>query len=391
MNKKILVFIIGAAGLYLLSTGVSYAAFSFIKPAAKKIAYKPPTPVATKAGTAKFDPTLPKTESCPLTGQLFSKQQREWWEKHRPLGVMIENHQEARPQSGLSNADIIYEAVAEGGITRFLAIFYCQDTDTVGPVRSARTYFLDFISEYGSFPLYAHVGGANTPGPANALGQIEDYGWGTYNDLNQFSIGFPTFWRDYERLGHPVATEHTMYATTQKLWDFAASKRELTNIDKKGVRWEEDFKPWKFKDDAPASERGIVQSVNFSFWEGYGQYEVKWVYDAQNNLYKRENGGQPHKDKNNDKQLEAKNVVVLLMAERNANDGYDNNLHLLYGTKGTGKALIFQDGKKIEASWQKKNRESRMLLTDSKGNEVKFNRGKIWLEILPTGNTVTAQ
>lgn len=390
MNKKILIFVIGAIGLYLISTGVAYAAFSFIKLPTKRIAYKPPTPTS-KTGAVTFDQNLPKTESCPLNGQLYSKPQREWWEKHRPLGIMIENHQESRPQSGLSAADIVYEVVAEGGITRFLTIFYCQTAEIVGPVRSARTYFLDFISEYGSFPLYAHVGGANTPGPANALGQIEDYGWGTYNDLNQFSIGFPTFWRDYERLGHPVATEHTMYATPQKLWDFAASKRQLTNVDKKGQAWNESFKPWKFKDDAQISERGIIQAINFPFWEGYGQYEVKWLYNKEANIYKRENGGQPHKDKNNDSQLQAKNIVVLFMTERNANDGYDNNLHLLYTTKGSGKALIFQDGKKIEGTWQKKDRMGRMLITDARDNEIKFNRGTIWLEILPTGNTVTAQ
>src|SRR5437870_246888 len=156
-----------------------------------------------------FDQSKPKTEECPLNGVMYSKEQRSWWEKHRPLGVMIENHQDARPQSGIANSDVTYEAVAEGGITRTLNVYYCQDAGIVGPVRSARTYFLDFISEYADYPLYAHVGGANTPGPANALGQIEDYSWAQYNDLNQFSIGFPTFRRDETRLGHDAATEHT--------------------------------------------------------------------------------------------------------------------------------------------------------------------------------------
>ena len=134
---------------------------------------------------------------------------------------MIENHQEARPQSGLSSADVIYEVVAEGGITRFLAIYYCQDGAQIGPIRSARTYFIDYLSEYGNYPLYAHVGGANQAGPADALSQLDDYGWTAYNDLNQFSIGFPVFWRDYDRLGHSVATEHTIYSTIEKLLDYA--------------------------------------------------------------------------------------------------------------------------------------------------------------------------
>lgn len=392
MRSKILIFVLGGIGLYLVSTGISFAAWSLVlKAPAKKVEYKPPTPaVSVRDGIVTFDPNLPKTESCPLNGTLYPKLQKEWWEKHRPLGIVIENHQEARPQSGLGNADVIYEAVAEGGITRVLAIFYCQDAGIVGPVRSARTYYLDFISEYGDYPLFAHVGGANTPGPANALGQIESYGWSGYNDLNQFSIGFPTFWRDYDRLGRTVATEHTMYATTGKLWDLAA-KRGLTDVDKKGNLWDKDFKSWKFKNDVQLDERPANQAISFSFWEGYSAYDVRWIYERNLNLYNRENGGEIHKDKNTDKQFQAKTVVILFMTERNANDGYENNLHLLYGTKRQGRAVVFLDGKKIEGTWQKEDRESRMIIKDAKGGEIKFNRGTIWLEVLPTGNKLTVE
>jgi len=135
----------------------------------------------------------PKTEECPLNGEYFGKTQKQIWEQRRPLGIMVENSVDARPQSGLSKADIVFEAVAEGGITRFLAMFYCQDEAIVGPVRSARVYFMDLVGGFGKNPLYAHVGGANTPGSADALGQIEEEGWAGYNDLNQFSIGFPVF------------------------------------------------------------------------------------------------------------------------------------------------------------------------------------------------------
>src|SRR3990167_11294543 len=79
-----------------------------------------------------------KTEECPLNGQLYGKSSKSKWDKRRPLGIMVENSTEARPQSGLSSADIVYEAVAEGGITRFLAIYYCEDASYVGPVRLTR-------------------------------------------------------------------------------------------------------------------------------------------------------------------------------------------------------------------------------------------------------------
>mgnify|MGYP001558040961 CR=1 FL=1 len=134
MKKHALLILFGL-GLYLLSTGISYTLFS--KLVATSGTQKKTSPLLSKGsdGSPAFDDALPKTEACPLTGQKFSKPQREWWEGHRPLGVMVENHEDSRPQSGISRADIVYEAVAEGGITRLLAIYYCQEGGTVGPVR----------------------------------------------------------------------------------------------------------------------------------------------------------------------------------------------------------------------------------------------------------------
>lgn len=385
MDRKKISIIVLVVLVYLLSTGGSYLFFSQAAPVKK--AQKVAVP-KTATGELQFDESLPKTESCPLNGAKYSKQQRQWWEEHGPLGVMIENHEEARPQSGISKADVVYEAVAEGGISRFLAIFYCQDGGQVGPVRSARTYFIDFASEYGKFPLYAHVGGANTPGPADALGQLEDYGWAGLNDINQFSVGFPTFWRDYDRLGRTVATEHTMYSTTAKLWEFAEKKRDLTNVDEEGTAWDEGFVPYTFKDDAAQAERGTVGSIHLELWEGYKQYGIDWRYDKVTNSYKRSNGGKPHLDKNTNKEVVAKNIIVLVMQESNANDGYENNAHLLYKTKGTGKAYVFMDGKRINGTWKKDGRTARTLISDSAGTAIKLNRGLLWFEILPTDGVV---
>ena len=386
-NKLIIIFI--ALALYFLSAGASY--FLFSSTLAKGPLSSPlPPPTLGSDGQLSFDNSLPKTQECPLNGALYSKQQEAWWQKHRPLGVMIENHQEARPQSGISGADVVYEAVAEGGITRFLVFFYCQDPGQLGPIRSARTYFVDFASEYGENPLYAHVGGANYPGPADALSQLTDYGWTNYNDLNQFSIGFPTFWRDYDRLGHSVATEHTMYSTALKLWDYASKERGLTNVDEDKVSWDKNFVEYKFSDDAKLADRPTSQSISLEFWNK-PEYAVGWKYDQKTNLYLRTNGGKPHLDKDNDKQLSAKNIVVLYMRESSANDGYENNVHLLYGTKGTGKAVVFKDGKKIDATWKKASRTARTILTDSKGKEIEFNRGLIWFEILPTDGELSVK
>ncbi len=379
-------------GLYFLSAGVSFAFFSFLKQPAKVEKLVSPLKKDVQS-RFNIDPNAPRTEACPLTGKKYTLKERESWEKKRPLTVMIENHHDSRPQSGLSKSDIIYEAVAEGGITRFLGIFYCDSAAyeiTLGPVRSARVYYLDFAREYGHYPLYTHVGGANdydgsgkTHREARALEEIADLGWRVYNDLDQASIGFPYFWRDYERLGHPVATEHTVYTTNVKLLK-VAEDRGLTNVDDEGTPWDENFIPWKFKDDAPEGERGNKSPI-FNFWTGYNEYEAKWEYDGVTNSYKRIAGGQLQKDRNNDETITAKNIVVQLTVERGP---VDENKHLLYQTTGTGKALVFQDGNAIQSTWTKKDSKSRTIYKDSRGKEIAFNPGRIWIEIVPAGKKV---
>lgn len=374
--------------VYIISTGISYALSSKVSPSQNS---RPSQPTSSQTGDQLgFDQGLPKTEPCPLNGEKYSKKQKEWWEKHRPLGIMIENHEESRPQSGLSSADVIYEAVAEGGITRFLAIFYCQDAKIVGPVRSARTYFLDWISEYGDYPLYAHVGGANTPGMANALGQIADYGWNLHNDLSQFNLSYPTFKRVERPNSRDVATEHTMFSSTEELWK-VADKRKLTNVNEDNERWDEKFVKYSFKDDAKDEARPQAQKIHLELWEDYKEYAIDWIYDRISNVYKRENGGKLHLDKNTNKQLTAKNIVVLVMFESHANDGYEDNVHLLYRTKGTGKAYIFMDGKQVIGRWEKDSRTARTEIYDNEGEMVKFNAGTIWFEILPTNGAVSVK
>lgn len=384
-------------GIYLLSTGISFAVFDYLKKPLELLEKKT-TP--TKEENLLVDISGPKNQICPLNGQKYTQAEKDVWVTRRPLTVMIENHEEARPQSGLSSADVVYEVVAEGGITRFLAVYYCDAIareTIIGPVRSARTYFVDWASEYGETPLYVHVGGAHCDpasgsgceggAKADALGQIGDYGWEGENDLNQFSIGYPTFWRDYERIGHTVATEHTMYSTSERLW-VVAKQRDWTNKDPEGVDWTKNFESWSFKDEGKEKDRNASNNIEFVFWEGYDAYKVKWEYDEKNNSYKRLNGGNPHLDLNNNQQLTVKNVAVLFMKESSADDGYQGNLHLLYNTTGEGKMLLFQDGQVIEGKWVKKSRIQRTKFYTQAGKELKFNPGKIWLEIVPTGANI---
>lgn len=381
--QKWLVVVIVSIILYLVTAGMAFSLFSMGRLTGKvQTSNWSAGSVPSVANQVDEDPALPRTEACPLNGSLKTKQARDAWSNRRPLAVMIENHEEARPQSGLSSADIVYEAVAEGGITRFMAVFLCPFNDIqVGPVRSARTYFLDWQSEYNG--LYAHVGGANSPGPANALGQIIDY---KILDLNQFGIGFPTFWRDYQRLGHPVATEHTMYSSSNRLWDYAAKKGwGVTDIN--GAAWDKNYASWKFVDGKPGA--GNVNKIKVVFWGSQNAYDVEWNYNKDCNCYKRFNAGKEHLDLNVNRQLAPSVVVVRFQQESRANDGYENNAHLLYGNKGTGKAVVFQNGQAIEGIWSKPNRLSREKFLDKNGKEIELVKGQIWLETVPEGSPVT--
>jgi hypothetical protein len=269
-----------------------------------------------------------------------------------------------------------------------MAVFYCgvaAGNLGVAPVRSTRTYFLPWVLEYDA--LYNHVGGAGrcidetVDARAKALCQIGQYG---IKDLDQFGIGFPNCYRNPDRLGHPVATEHQMVCFTDNLYKIAQD-RGWTNVDEDGVAWNKNFEPWKFKKEANPAERGNPTPVEFNFWEGYKDYAVRWEYDKEGNFYRRSNGGSPQKDLEGKVDLTAKNIVIEFAKETGP---VDDHGHLLYENIGQGKALIFQDGKTIEGTWVKKTKNSRTKFFDKGGAEVAFNPGQIWIELVPLGTKI---
>ncbi len=385
--KKQQTLMMAAIGLciYLISTGLSFAAFSYFGGGQLTGEVAEPTP---DPSSFLVDPNAPKTEECPINGKLFTKAERQIWETRRPLAVMIENHEESRPQSGLSSADVVYEAVAEGGITRFMGIFYCGVASPVAfaPVRSARVYYLPWVLEYDA--LYNHVGGAgrcNDPTVderAKALCRIEEW---KVKDMDQFGISFPTCYRNYDRLDHPVATEHTMVCFSDKLYELAA-ERGWEYEDKNGVAWDSEFEPWEFKDDEVESKRGDTTEISYVAWDGYANlYGAAWEYDSATNEYKRSTGGQAHLDHETGEQIRAKTVVILFAKETS---GIDEHAHLLYDNIGTGKALVFADGDVTEGTWKKATRSDRTKFYDGSGDEISFNKGQVWISMLPTGTTV---
>ncbi len=336
-----------------------------------------------------------KVAECPITGQFYTQMEKDRWDQRRPLFVMIENSPSARPQSGLSHSDVVYEAIAEGGVTRYGAVFFCdaQKYDvTLAPIRSARMYFIKWAQGYNK-PLYVHVGGANLPGPADAIGYLAKIGWNLRNDMNQFSIGWPTFVRNYDRIqGKNLATEHTMETTTEALWNYAKEKRNITNVmpplkyskskvdDDSQVPWEKGFRKWKFEEPNIKPQIGDVKNISYLFWKGYNDYKVDWTYDEKTDSYLRTLAGVEDKDLNNDQRISAKNVVVLFTKEEGP---IDELKHMLYKTEGTGTAYIFKHGTVTKVTWIKKTPESRIVFTDTKTNkEFPFARGRVWISVI---------
>ncbi|MCX6812806.1 MAG: DUF3048 domain-containing protein [Candidatus Berkelbacteria bacterium] len=273
-----------------------------------------------------------------------------------PLGIMVENHTDARPQSGLSQASIVYEAIAEGGITRFLAVYGPKSAAKVGPVRSARTYYVDWISELNGY--LAHVGGNY-----DALQMIAGR---KILDLDQFANPAP-YWRDYSR---NVSSEHTMYTDTDKLYRAATDKKYTVSNT---------FIPYKFKDDADAASRPVSQAISINF--GNPTYNVDWNYAPTNNIYLRSQAGKPHIDALNNQQLSAKNVVVMTV-KRAATVTAINEQGYMMTTVGTGAASIFDDGKETKGSWKKDNENARTRFFDTTGSEVQFDAGQTWIEVI---------
>lgn len=392
--------IVSLLGIYLISAGLSWAIFSYLKDdSAVSVPQK-----TVSENRRRIDPNLPKTEECPINGAMYSKPEREIWQTRRPLTAIIENHEESRPQSGLSFADVVYEAVAEGGITRFLGVFYCgvsAQEVKLAPIRSVRVYFVNWAAEYGEEPIFLHIGGANNicnncPGGVKPRGQVasevnafqmlSDLGW-RYSKGNDFdggtNIGYPIIIRDQFRLGDKAAWEHSVVAFSDKVFDEAA-ERGFGYENEDGEAWVENFERWSFKDGSPSSSPEAGE-IAFKFWDNKPNYDVEWIYDTNENNYKRVNGGGEHKDHETDEVLTAKNVVIQFVSERGP---VDEEGHMFYENIDEGEALVFQNGQIVDATWEKNKQFDKTIFTDENGEEIKFVRGPIWIEAVPKGNKI---
>jgi hypothetical protein len=326
--------------------------------AAYQIWFKPKPKTVTKQITKKPVATKPTPQviTSNLTGLPISNSSV----NDQPVtAVMIENSQSARPQSGLDQAGVVFEAVAEGGITRFVTLFQDSAPDYIGPVRSVRPYYIQWLMGFDA--AVAHVGGS-----PEALQDIKTWG---VKDLDQFYNG-----SYYHRISTRAAP-HNVYTSIANLNALEA---------KKGFG-KPTYTGFARKAAAPSAAPNAT-SIDFSISSAL--YNVHYDYDGATNSYKRFEGGAAHMAVNGSgvqTQITPKVVVGLVMPKGIEAD----DLHTSYNTLGSGQAFIFQDGLVTVGTWHKPNNATNFTFTDQNGAAIKLNPGQTWLTALGSASSAS--
>lgn len=283
------------------------------------------------------------------------------WAKpeRRPLAVMVDNHPDARPQTGLDRADVVYEAPAEFGIPRFLALYANEDVGTLGPVRSARPYFVAWASEYE--PVYFHAGGS-----PQAITWLEQMQMDSVDALRDPVGGF-------ERTTDRVAP-HNLYMDTGEIRESLKDEMGTTDGSWGGLRFGE----------RPTVGTADGKGVALTYPTGY---QVAYTYDEPSGRYMREMEGKPHLDRESKEQLGA-DVLIVQSVDFLEIEG-DAYGRLEAAVKGEGRALIFQDGRMIDGRWSKDKRDAPTIYTDAEGRPVTLKEGTVWIQVMPKqGSTI---
>lgn len=309
-----------------------------------------PAPVAKAPTKSVPKPVEPKKYYSPLTGIQVSDEAAT---KMATTAIMIENSPDARPQSGLKQSGVVYEAVAEGGITRFLTIHQQDKPQLIGPVRSLRMYYVDWLAPYNA--SVAHVGGS-----AAALAEVRN---GNYRDIDQF-FNSGTYWRASDRFA-----PHNVYTSFERL-DALNQAKGYT---------ESSFTGFSRIDGKPVE---TPDASNIAITISGPTYNSSYAYDKATNTYLRFQAGAPHLDRE-DGQI-APSVVIALKVNmvKVLEDGYRESIT----TTGTGEAVIFQNGTAQTVTWSKADRASQLRFVDTSGKDVPLVRGQTWISAIPNGS-----
>ncbi len=320
-------------------------------------------PTASPSPSVEPTPTpapTPILVAAPLTGLLVSPAQA----RRHPIAVMIDDLSAARPQSGFSSASVVWQAPAEGGIPRYMMIFGETQPTDVGPVRSARYYYIAWAAEWKA--VYTHAGGS-----PQALATLRAKGNGqlVYN-ADEFR------WAGSFRRIRSRFAPHNLYTTGKQL--DALAKRLGAKAG--------DYKPaWQFAPDAPLEARPVGGKISFA----YPTSTIRYDYDRNTNTYLRTVSREgKQKDAATKKRVAPKNVVIMLMRFGPLNDGNPNKHRLEAKVVGSGVAWISTNGKTIKGTWRKKSLTAPTRFYTKAGVEVTLTAGQTFVNVMPTGTLV---
>lgn len=286
----------------------------------------------------------------------------------RPVtAIMIENSPDARPQSGLKDSGVVFEAIAEGGITRFLVLYQEQQPALVGPVRSLRPYYVDWLASFNA--SVAHVGGSY-----NALQEIRN---GQYRDIDQF-FNSGTYWRAKDRYA-----PHNVYTSFEKLNALNSQKGFNESHFTGFARVPAVTKPTAKPKQSPPPETANQVQVNISG----ALYNSNYSYDANSKLYVRSQAGKPHLDRESGQITPRVIIVIKVPTKIGFEDGYREQMT----TIGTGEAHIFQNGAHTTAIWKKDAKKNQIKFVDANNKDILLERGQTWITAIGTDRSVTWQ
>lgn len=294
----------------------------------------------------------PKKFYSPLTGSEVSDEAST---KRAVTAIMIENSPDARPQSGLKNSGVVFEAIAEGGITRFLVLYQQEQPTLIGPVRSVRPYYIDWLAPFNA--SVAHVGGSY-----NALQEVRN---GQYRDIDQF-FNAGTYWRSKDRYA-----PHNVYTNFERINELNTQKGYTSSEFTGFVRKATSTSQQKKKGKQPALTKANTVQVTISS----APYNSSYTYDEATKLYNRSQAGAPHTDRE-EGQITPRVVIVMKVPTKiGFEDGYREQMT----TIGSGEAFIFQNGTVQQVTWEKPDRKTQIRFIDSNKKDIPLEPGQTWI------------
>ncbi|MEW6554817.1 MAG: DUF3048 domain-containing protein [Actinomycetota bacterium] len=343
---------------------------------------------ATSASTAGTEPA-PEPEKPPvnpLTGEVVAS-----WDQitRRPLAVKVENHADARPQSGIVDADLVYEELVEGGLTRFICIYLSRDSAAIGPTRSARPSDIDIT--YYLNPLLICSGGSDSVMSmlrASGMLYIEE------DDAH--------FWRERTR-----RAPHNLYTSTTLLRQYLAEQGDTYDFLPDSGLYFVDPQEEEAKDTADASgetengeageEAGATEesvmvspatSINIAYKAA--MCAASYQYDPATDSYLHSIQGKPHNDLTTGSRVAPRNVIIQYVKVTNSGlrDSAGSPVPVSQVT-GSGQCLVFSGGKVYHATWKKGSRSVPTTFTDENGNPVPLHPGQTWIHLLSEDIPVT--